>query len=170
MTSDVKYDLYTAIETALEGISAIKHVIKYNSQDFNNDKIFQRIYPQAWMQLSSIVWNPSELKAHQQNATQQQKGNVEVTIYIAQHSLKENESTWLPDLSLINSVYRALTNLSTATESFTPLQRVSEVDHIDNNNVRIWQIVFSTMIEECGVTNNQEDATPVTLTINKTIS
>lgn len=170
MTSDVKYDLYVAIENALEAIPAIKHVLKYNSQDLTNDKIHQRNYPQAWVQLSSIEWQPSSLYAHNQNGTQEQKGTIEVIVYISQHSLSGDNETWKPDLTLINTVYRALTNLQLDTESFTPLQRVRETDYIDNNNVRIWQTVYTTMAIECGVTENLVDVAPVDLVINKTIT
>jgi len=170
MTNDAKYDLYTAIETALEAIPEIKHVLKYNSQDFNNDTIIQKQYPQAWVQLSSILWQPSELTAHNVNATQQQKGSIEATVFISQHTLSDDSTTWKPDLGLINTVYRSLTNLSSEDENFTPLQRISEVDDIDNNNVRTWQIVFSTMVTECGVDVGLEDAAPVILTINKQIT
>jgi len=170
MTSDVKYDLYVAIENALEAIPAIKHVLKYNSQDLTNDKIHQRNYPQAWIANSSIVWQPSSLHAHNQNTTAEQKGEMEITIHISQHSLSGDNTTWKPDLSLINTVYRALTNLQLDTESFSPLQRASEVDDTDNNNVRIWQIVFTTMVTECGVSENLEDVAPIDLVINKTIS
>ena len=168
MTEDIKYDLYTIIETALETISEIKHVIKYNSQDLNNEKIHQLNYPQAWMQMSSITWDESMLTAHRQNLTQEQKGNIEITVYIAQHSMKDNNETWKPDLSLINKVYRAVTNVS--GDGFSPLQRISERDDISNDNVRIWEIVFSTKVTECGVSRDLEDATPVTLIINKTIN
>jgi len=170
MTSDVKYDLYVAIENALESIPAIKHVLKYNSQDLTNDKIHQRSYPQAWIQFSSIQWQASSLHAHNQNTTREQKGTIEITIYISQHSLKGNAETWKPDLTLINTVYRTLTNLQLNTESFSALQRTGEVDHIDNNNVRIWQTTYTTRVTECGVTEDLTDIAPVTLTLNKDIS
>jgi hypothetical protein len=173
MSADVKKDLYTDIVTALEGIvdsdnvRKIEHVLKYNSQDFNNDSIDQKNYPQAWMQFSSVTWLPSELKAHNENATQEQKGNVEITVFISQYSLDNDDSTWQSNLSLINDIYRALTNMG--GDGYSPLQRVSEVDDIDNNNVRTWQIVFSTAVTECGVDEGLEDASPVELTIIKAI-
>lgn len=168
MTENVKLDLYNDIETALGEITAIKNVLKYNSQDVNNEKEIQKQYPQSWISLSTIDWNTSELTAHNQDATQQQKGNITITIHIEQFSLSGNEKTWKPDLTLINTVYRKIANMS--GDGYSPLQRVSETDDIDNNNVRDWQILFTTQVTECGVSLSLEDAAPVKLTIIKVIT
>jgi len=168
MTDNVKLDLYNDIETVLKEIVSVRNVLKYNSQDINQDKIIPKQYPQAWIHFSDISWLPSHLTAYDQNLTQEQKGTILITIHIEQFSLSGNETTWKPDLTLINTVYRKLSNMS--GDNYTPLQRVSEIDDINNENIRDWQITFSTMVTECGVSLGQQDATPVVLTINKQIS
>jgi hypothetical protein len=168
MTDNVKLDVYNDVETALNEITALKNTLKYNSQDVNNDKISQKQYPQAWISLASIDWNPSMLTAHNQDATQEQKGNLIITIHIEQYSLSGNETTWKPDLALINTVYRKLANMS--GKNYTPLQRVSEIDDVNNDNVRDWQMSFTTSVTECGVSKELEDAAPVELTIVKVIN
>jgi hypothetical protein len=174
MTDNVKLDLYNDIETALINVvdsnnnKLIKNVLKYNSQDVNNDTIIQKNYPQAWIHFSDISWNPSMLDGHNQNTTQEQKGLISITIHIEQFSLKGNEDTWKSDLTLINLVYRALANMK--GENYTSLQRVTEIDHVNNNNVRDWQIIFTTQVTESGISKGQTDAAPVTLIINKQIS
>ncbi|MDH4127164.1 MAG: hypothetical protein OEV44_00310 [Spirochaetota bacterium] len=167
MTDNVKLDLYNAIETALKEIAELKHVLKYNSQDKYDEKIIPKQYPQAWIHFSSIDWNSSLLMPHNKNQTQEQKGIINITIHIEQFSLSGNETTWKPDLNLVNNVYRKLTNLK--GENFTQLQRISETDDIDNNNIRDWQITFSTMVVENGVTEGHTDVAPVSLIINKQI-
>jgi hypothetical protein len=168
MTDNVKLDVYNDVETALNEITKLKHTLKYNSQDVNNDTIIQKQYPQAWIQLSSIDWTPSMLEGHNQNITQEQKGNLIITIHLEQYSLKGNEATWKLDLSLINEVYRKITNMS--GENYTPLQRVSEIDDVNNNNVRDWQMSFSTFVVESGVSEKKQDAAPVELKIVKVIN
>lgn len=168
MTENVKLDVYNDIETALNEITALSNTLKYNSQDVNNEKIIQKQYPQAWIHLSSVDWNPSMLTAYNQDATQEQKGLLIVTIHIEQFSLSGNETTWKPDLTLINSVYRKLANMS--GENYTPLQRASEIDDVNNDNVRDWQTSFTTMVTEAGVSKGQTDVAPVDLTIVKVIT
>ena len=76
----VKLELYQAIKSKLEEISSIKNVLHYNGQDAQNfEKTVSKRFPQAWIQLSDIVWNPSELTAYNSNVTQQQK-TASVTI------------------------------------------------------------------------------------------
>jgi hypothetical protein len=168
MTENVKLDVYNDVEAALNEIIELKNTLKYNSQDVNNEKSIQKQYPQAWIHLSSVDWNPSMLTAHNQDATQEQKGILTITVHIEQYSLKGNEATWKPDLALINTVYRKLANMS--GENYTPLQRVSEVDDINNNNVRDWPISFTTEVTEAGISKEQTNAAPVGLTIIKVVS
>jgi len=164
MTEDVKYDIYTTIEAALEEIAELKHVLKYNSQDIDVTQEQQLNYPQAWLYFSSIEWKDNMQVGHQQNTTREQKGDFEITVRIAQHSFENDNVSWKTDLSIFNTVYRKLANLR--GDNFTPLQRKSENDDTTNDNVRIWNIVFTTMGTECGVSNNKTDAAPVKLTIN----
>jgi hypothetical protein len=164
MTDNVKVDLYTAIKSALLEIEDFQHVLKYNGQDQNPEEETLRNYPQAWIHLSAIEWSPNMLKANQRNTTQEQKGDINVTIYIAQESLLDNDDTFLNDMLLVQKVYRKLAMLQ--GENFTPLQRVGEIDDVNNNNVRHWEITFSTKVTECGVDDNKTGVSHVTLQIN----
>jgi len=165
----VKIELYQAIKTKLEAISGIKNVLHYNGQDqFNYEKDNSKRFPQAWIQLTNINWLPSELTAYNSNVTQQQKSaEATITIYLASYSLNEDDETFEDDLLLIDETYRALTNLG--GDNFSPLQRVSENDVADNNNVRVWAQEYNCMLTECGVSPGLADAAPVALTINKEI-
>jgi hypothetical protein len=163
----VKKTLYQAIKTALEEIPSVKNVLHYNSQDaLNYEKDISLRFPQVWIQLTSIDWNPSELESHNSNRTRQQKSeNVQITIFSATFSLNTDDETFEDDLDLIDEIYRKLTMLD--GENFSPLQRISEADTPTNNNVRVWQQVYSTMLTEKAVADNDTDAAPVTLIINK---
>lgn len=164
----VKLELYRAIKAQLETISSINTVTHYNGQDTQNfEKTVSKRFPQAWIQLSNIEWNSSELTAHNSNVTQQQKtGSVTVTIYFASWILKEDDDTFETDLVAIDEIYRASTMLE--GDNFQPLQRVSEGD-LPNTGVRIWAQTYTTMLTECGISKELTDAAPVVLTINKVI-
>jgi hypothetical protein len=165
----VKLELYQAIKAKLQAIPEVRNVLHYNGQDLTNyEQDNAKRFPQVWIQLGTIEWQPSELQAHQSNRTQQQKsGTVAITIYYASFSLNEDDETFETDLTAIDKIYRALTMLD--SDNFAPLQRVSESDLSTNNNVRIWPQIYSTMLTECAVTGNDTDAAPVTIQINKTI-
>jgi len=163
----VKKDLYTAIKTALQGVEELKNVLHYNGQDtsdYENDH--SKRFPQAWIQISDIEWKPSSQRPHESNQTQEQKTEiVNVTIYYASFSLSDDDDTFLTDLDNVDRIYRALTMLQ--GDNFNPLQRASEGDDSNNNNVRIWIQQYTTMLTENAVSLDRVDAAPVTLTINK---
>ena len=163
MTNDVKLDLYNAVEEALIAITDFKNVLKFNSQDVHDSDEKKRRYPQTWIEFSDISWDPSKLKPDQANSTQEQNGIIQITIHIESFSLKDDNDIFKSDLELISKVYRALTMLQ--GENFTPLQRIGEIDDINQNNVRDWQIVFTTQVTEAGVEIGQVDAAPVTIKI-----
>jgi hypothetical protein len=165
----VKKTVYQAIKTALQEIPEIENVLHYNGQEtFNYQGDVSRRFPQVWIQLTSIDWQPSELVSHNANRTRQQKSvAVSISIYLATFSLKEDEDTFESDLDLIDTVYRKLTMLD--GENFSPLQRASETDQPTNNNVRIWIQTYSTMLTEKAVSDDLTDAAPVALQINKAV-
>lgn len=164
----VKLELYQDVKTELQTITTIKNVLHYNGQDLQNfEKTVSKNFPQAWIQLSDITWNSSELTAYNKNVTQQQKtGSVTITIYYAAWNLKEDEDTFENDLIEVDKIYRALTMIE--GDNFQPLQRVGEND-VPNSGVRVWAQTYTTMLTECGVSKELTDAAPVTLQINGTI-
>jgi len=164
----VKLELYQDVKAALSAIESIKTVMHYNGQDAQNfQKTVAKNFPQSWIQLSNIEWNPSELTAHNSNVTQQQKtASVIVTVYYASWMLKEDDDSFETDLVAIDEIYRALTMLEGL--NYQPLQRIGEVD-VPNLGVRIWAQTYTTMLTECGVSKSLTDASPVTLAITKTI-
>jgi hypothetical protein len=165
----VKLELYQDIKAKLQELSNIKNVIHYNGQDGQNyEKTNARQFPQSWIQLTDITWNPSELVAHNSNRTQQQKsGSITITIYYASWILKEDNDTFETDLVAIDEIYRALTMLS--GDNYGPLQRQSENDIPTTGGVRVWAQTFTTMLTECGISTNLTDAAPVELTIIKKV-
>lgn len=163
MTDNVKLDLYNAVETALIAITDFKNVLKFNSQDVHDSDEKKRRYPQAWIEFSDIGWGSSKLKPNQANSTQEQNGIIQITIHIESFSLKDDNDIFKSDLELISKAYRALTMIQ--DENFTPLQRIGEIDDINQNNVRDWQIIFTTQVTEAGVEDNKSDAAPVTIKI-----
>ena len=165
----VKIDLYNAIKTRLETVSSLRNVLHYNGQDlFNYEKEHARRFPQAWVQLTSTTWKPSELEAYNKNRTRQQKSDqCIISIYSATFSLDDDDDTFETDLILIDDIYRAITLLDGS--NFTALERINEEDSPTNNNVRVWLQQYSTMLTEQAVAGTLEDVAPVDLTIDKTI-
>lgn len=166
----VKKELYSAIKAKLQTVTQINNVLHYNNQDgLDYEKDHSRRFPQSWIQLTDVEWNPSELESHNKNRTRQQKTvGCTITVYTATFSLKEDEDTFESDLDLVDLVYRALTNLD--GDHFTPLQRVREQDLPTNNNVRVWAQTYSTMLTEQADSTTLVDAAPVTLTLNKDLT
>lgn len=168
MTDNVKLDLYNAIEEKLLALPEFKHVLKYNSQDLTMEKEIPKQYPRMYIYYPDISWNPLMLTGHNQNTTQEQKGDITVAVRILLYSLKDNEDTFKPDFALIQKAHRSIIGMQ--DEGFTTLQRVSETDDIDNNNVRTWEIQYSTSVVECGVSKGEADAQGVTLDISGSFS
>ena len=164
-----KLILYQDVKAALQAISEIKNVLHYNGQDLTNfEKDVSLQFPQVWVQLTSITWKPSELKAYNQNKTQQQKSDQAfITIYSATYSLRNDNDTFENDLLLVDKIYRALANLD--GDCYGPLQRLNEEDQPTNNNVRVWAQTYSTMLTEAPISEGLVDVSPVELTINKII-
>lgn len=166
----VKLDLYQAIKAQLEGLSFLENVLHYNGQDLlDYEKDIVKRFPQAWIQLTSTPWQPSELKPNQENRTQQQKsGPISILIYYAVFSLDSDDDTFETDLVNIDLIYRVLAMLEGT--NFSPLQRLSETDSPTNNNVRVWIQEYTTMLTEQAIAETDVDATPVTVVINTNLS
>lgn len=163
----VKVELYQAIKAKLQELEGVKNVLHYNGQDIlDYEKDNSKRFPQYWVQLTNIEWEPSQQQPHQANRTHQQKTtSVAITIYYATFSLKGDDDTFEDDLAAVDLSYRALSMLD--GDNFGPLQRVSEGDEATNNNVRIWTQVYMTQLTECAIDGTEIDAAPVLLVINK---
>jgi hypothetical protein len=161
----VKLELYQDIKAKLQELTFLKNVLHYNGQDtFNYERDNSRRFPQAWIQLSNVIWQPSQQKAYNQNRTHQQKSDpITITIYYASFSLNEDDETFETDLINIDLIYRSLTMMD--GNNYNPLQRSSEGDLPTNNNVRIWAQEFTTMLTECADSSNLVNASPLTLNI-----
>jgi len=163
----VKLEIYQAIKVKLLAIDGMRNVEHYNGQDiYNYEKDHARRFPQCWIRFQTIQWQPSMINAYNQNATREQKSALfAVTVHFATFNLKSDNDTFESDLENIDTIYRALTNLE--GDNFTSLQRISEEDSSNNDNVRVWPITFTTMATECGISKEEEDAAPLALIINK---
>jgi len=168
MTDNIKLDLYNAIETELLTLPEFKHVLKYNSQDLNIEKEIPKQYPQMYIYYPEIAWQPLMQEGHNHNTTKEQKGDIVVALRILLYSLTDNQGTFKPDFALIQKAHRSIIGMQ--GEGFTTLQRVSEVDDINNENVRTWEVQYSTRVVECGVSKNQADAQGATLEITGSFS
>ncbi len=168
MTDDVKKDIYDAVKLALEETELFKLVAHYNSQDEDNAFRKEKAhgFPRAYIYFSNISWLPTKNQIANPYGTQEQNAaDMSVAVRVVSYSLKDDNESIDTAFDLINEVYRTLNMLE--SDNFTPLQRESESDDVDNNNVRTWEITFKTMGQETGITSNVVDAAPVTLQINK---
>jgi hypothetical protein len=161
----VKLDLYRDIKAALQDLTFIENVLHYNGQDLlNYEKDNSKRFPQSWIQISNVTWQPSQQIAYNQNRTQQQKSDTSlITVYYASYSLLEDDETFETDLVNIDLIYRALTMLE--GDNYTPLQRIGESDIATNNNVRVWAQEYTTMLTEPAIAKALTDAAPLTLEI-----
>ena len=96
----VKLELYQDIKAALQDLTFIKNVLHYNGQDLlNYEKNNSKRFPQSWIQISNVTWQPSQQVPYNQNRTQQQKSDtIIVTVYYASFTLLEDANLEIYEL------------------------------------------------------------------------
>lgn len=104
-------------------------------------------YPAVFIEFESIDWK--------QQGRGIQIGNARVKFHVADETYSTNisssniaESNDVDFLDLIAGLHVSLNGFD--GETFTPLSRVSEIQDVNHDQIRVWQTVYSTQFTDDG--------------------
>ena len=174
MSNSIKVDLYEAIKGTLEGLleggplsdPLFKFVGHYNIPEQVTANNFAYRTPAAFIAINNVDWSETQFDHPVSDLSRQQNGVATVTVHYFIHDLRTDSDTYVEHLTLINRAYRVLIGLRSlpAVEGkFSSLRRVREVDDNQFENLRHWQQMYTSYVQEPPVTFGQVDAQPVTL-------
>jgi len=123
-------EVYAKLESCLP---QIKTVELYNSQPDNTDKEEAKFYPAVYLEMSDIDWVTKGLGI--------QQGEISLTVYVVTENYKTDDRTFL---TTVDEVYSCLNGLQSC--SFTALERVSERQDTDHDQLSIWEIDFRSTL------------------------
>lgn len=167
----VKLNLYNDIETILIAIDEIKTVGIFNNQFDREDEEKAKAYPCCFVEFANIGWTQTQqTPIRKVNAQKQQKaeGTI-VTIHIGFEDLQDETANFKDIDPIIQKVYLALQDLT--GDYYSVLNREAERQDTDHNNVIVWQMDFSTTMEEVGeeATLKKVDGGTLSLEITKNL-
>jgi phage gp37-like protein len=173
-------DVYNGLVTRLSSVTGVNTVELFNSQYDNEQRERVTKYPAVYIEFSNISWQMSSHMVARNikktvdigNLTQQQKGNMEITIHLAYKSLK-NESDSFAEIDAIrHNIYKSLSNYMITTET-TGLQRQSDIQDPNHDGVVVWKTIYTLSVEEkawndTGIVeaNAETETPPITLDLD----
>ena len=111
----------------------IKTVQLYNSQPDNTDKEEAKFYPAVYLEMSDIDWVTKGLGI--------QQGEITMTVYVVTENYKTDDRQFL---NVVDKVFACLNGLQSC--SFTALERISERQDVNHDQLSIWEIDFRSTI------------------------
>lgn len=151
----MQLEVYNAVKTQLETISALKEVGLWNNQFARESENVSFGYPCAFIEFANIEY--SDL------TNGLQRYGMDVAIHLGFESYK-NEDT--PILTLKQTIHSKLHMFTSATSKYdTKLLRRSEAQDFDHQNVQDYQLTYRVTGTDYSITNLPgTDATVTTLT------
>jgi hypothetical protein len=150
----VKKDIYLDVKDIIENLDVIEHFAVWNNQLDNEDREDAFNYPAVFFEFSDILWTPAAFRTINSNVEQQQAGGIAITLHVAFFYLEDETESFINQLDIVDSVYRAVAGLQ--GETYSPFQRESEVQDINHDGVIDWQVTFrSPQVIDAG--NEDED-------------
>lgn len=154
----VKTILFDAVKARIETVTDIKIVALYNSQFDNELKERPKTYPVAYIEFSNIEWGKLNAKAASgtgyEKYSHTQNGMITLTIHIGFVKYEHETDSFPIIMPIVEKVHNVLSAYE--GEQFTNLQRVSEIQDINHDNVIDWQINYETEVLEAGVDETTE--------------
>lgn len=146
----VKLNLYNDIATAIGTVTEIKTIGIFNNQFDREEEEKAKAYPCCFVEFANIGWTQTQqTPIRKVNAQKQQKaeGTI-ITIHIGFADLQDETANFIDIDPIIQKVYLALQDLT--GDYYSVLNREAERQDTDHNNVIVWQMDFSTTMEEVG--------------------
>lgn len=173
--NSIKVSLYNLIKERLESLinsdnsKVFKYVGHYNGQDLENPNKFSFATPAVFIELRRVDWVHTKHRTTDSNLYIEQDGIIIVAIHYFIHDLRTDTDSYIQHLNLIDTFYRALIGLRSIETEYgkvSSLRRISEVDDINNNNLRHWVTEYETRVQETASNLGLSDAQPITININ----
>jgi len=150
----VKKDLYLAVKKRVLNTTSIQHFALYNSQFEELDKEDAFPFPCVFLEFSDLQYETV--------AKGGQKGDFEIRLHVGFESIMTED---LEILSIIDDLHEKLQGFTNSESSgividdpkdyFLPLNRVSESQDTNHDNITVWQIDYSTFVHDnSGHVNN----------------
>ena len=171
----IKIELYQLLSTKLkslemiEGVKLFNYVGHYNGQELENPNNFSYKTPAAFIAFNQIGWDVTKHKTTDSNLNREQNGQIEFSIHFFFHNLQNDSDSFLDHLEIIDFVYYQVLGLrsdETINGKISTIKRIREFDDTNNNNLRHWQTVFSTMLQETANQAGQTQSDPISILIN----
>lgn len=145
----VKLNLYNDIVTALDGVTEVKTKGIFNNQFDREEDEKAKAYPCCFIEFAPIQWIQTQQQPIKKvNVRKQQKANAVITIHIGFSDLQDETANFIDIDPIIQKIYLALQDLT--GDYYSVLNRIEERPDTDHDNVIVWQMDFSTMLEEVG--------------------
>lgn len=152
-----KLTLFNAIDAQIVAAApSIKTVQLWNNQLENESREEVRQVPIVYIEFSEIEW--------ESNQKGYQLAPITVTLHIVIEEYATDDRT---HLAIVDEVFTALHMLEANT--FTALTRTSERQDIDHDNLIVWEVDYTTTLQDNQAFVDRDKATVsgATLVINK---
>jgi len=159
------------LELKNEGV--LKHYAIYNTQIESESTEIPFDFPALFVEFSSIIWERTGLRAVNSAQKNKQIGNVTITFHIAFEKYSSETDAFEEIDAEIDKIIEKF-HVVVIDEFETALLRSAERQDSNHNNVIVWQVDFTCMVQETFEDKTVIDATggdenKLGLTINTTI-
>ena len=148
---NAKRVLYEAIKKRLLNETSIRHFALYNSQfdNLGDERLFQ--FPCVFMEFSDVTYETQ--------AKGEQKGDTTIRLYVGMESIVTEDLQILDTLEEIylalhgfnnDDTIRGADQFESPEDIFTPLNRVSETQDTNHDNIKVWVIDYNTILHDTG--------------------
>ena len=131
-----KKDVYNFIREKLLEIQDVKTVRLYNRQ-------IEKLSEESTFELPSVFFEFMDLE-YKAKGKGTQEADTNIRLYVCLQSLETEELAIFDLMEKIQSKIQGLTD----TINFSPLNRVSESQDIDHDNVIVWLMDYTTLITD----------------------
>ena len=181
---NIRLDLYTAIKTQLETITllskvgTVEHVAIWNSQTLqaNADNREPFAFPMVFIEFERSNYREPKQQAYNTNIRGEQNKDQNITLHIWTDSLKNSTNAFTDKEDLIEQIKYKLKGIDGT--NYSPLKLISDEYEVDHDRLFESQLIFTCLVQESGVYDNQVDANdtgvnpdaPVLPEVNSTFS
>ena len=143
-------DFYTTLKAQIETVTEVKTVRLYNNQIAKQSEESAWAYPAVFIEFTDIDWETTQAA--------NQQGTLNIRLYQAFESYQDEDTDLF---TILEKIFKAVHGFQGA--SFSALQRTSDTQDTDHDQIIIWKTDFITDLVDCGATV-QKDLVSATVT------
>jgi len=164
----VKLNLFNDIKTAIEATSADR-VLLFNNQFENETRELVHPYKTVLIEFRSVPWTTTKQRTPKglENGDvmkSQKSGETIIALHIGYNTGKEATNSFEELDTYLQEIYFAVQDLQ--GEYYQPLKRIMEIHDTNHDRLIVWQMEFSTMLEEVGTTDTSLEEKTATLELD----